>query len=145
MESFDLAQFDASDEASLVIRHPATGEPTTWVWTFYGPGHPKTVELADRASREALRELAAQRQARINGKKWKEDVQSADQLRDETINNIVGRTKAFTPVKLGSETIEFSTDAARALLSDRRKGWLFSQIVDFLRDEESFIQPSATS
>lgn len=141
-EVFDIGGLDTQDEADLAIRHPATGEATTWVWTFYGPAHPKTVELADRVSRDALRELAAQKQARINGKKWKEDAQSADDLRAETIASIVARTKTFTPVKMGADTIEFSPDAAARLLQDRKKGWLFSQIAEFLRDEESFIRPS---
>jgi hypothetical protein len=142
---FDLEGLDARDEAELAIRHPTTGESTTWVWTFYGPAHPVTVELANRVSRDALRELAAQKQARVNGKKWKEDVQSADDLQSETIGNIVARTKSFTPIKLGAETIEFSQDAAKRLLMDRKKGWLLAQIVEFLRDDESFMQPSANS
>lgn len=142
---FDIGGLDTQDEAELAIRHPSTDEPTTWVWTFYGPAHPKTVELADRVSREALRDLAAQKQARVNGKKWKEDAQSADTLRAETVASIVARTKTFTPVKLGAETIEFSPDAATLLLQDRKKAWLFSQIVEWLRDDESFMPPSVNS
>lgn len=144
MTDFDLGELDARDEAELAIKHPSTGEPTTWIWTFYGPGHPKTVEVANRVSREALRDLAAQKQARVNGKKWKEDEQSIDQLRESNADNIVARTKTFTPVKLGEETISFSPEAAKALLLDRKKGWLYAQILDFLRDDEGFIQPSAT-
>lgn len=142
---FDLGALDARDEAELAIKHPSTGEVTTWVWTFYGPGHPKTVEVANRVSRDALRDLAAQKQARVNGKKWKEDDQSIDQIRAENVENIVARTKTFTPVRLGAETISFTPDAAKSLLLDRKKGWLFSQIVEYLRDDESFIQPSAKS
>lgn len=142
---FDIGGLDTQDEAELAIRHPLTGEATTWVWTFYGPAHPKTVELADRVSREALRDLAAQKQARVNGKKWKEDPQSADDLRAETIASIVARTKTFTPVKLGAETIEFSAEAATRLLQNRKKAWLFSQIVEWLRDDESFMRPSVNS
>lgn len=144
-KDIDLSDLDAQDEAQLAIKHPTTGEPTTWVWSFYGPGHPKTIEIANRVSREALRDLAAQKQARVNGKKWKEEDQSIDQIRAENVENIVARTRTFTPVKIGAETIEFSPAAAKALLLDRKKGWLFSQIVEFLRDDESFIQPSATS
>ena len=142
---FDINDLDARDEVELAIRHPATDEPTTWIWTFYGPGHPKTVEVANRVSREALRDLAAQKQARVNGKKWKEEDQSIDQIRAENVENIVARTKTFTPVKLGGDTISFSPDAAKQLLLDRKKGWLFSQVVDFMRDDTNFIQPSAKS
>lgn len=145
MEDFDIGSLDARDECDLAIKHPTTGEPTTWVWTFYGPGHPKTIEVANRVSRDALRKQAAQKQAQINGKKWKEEEQSIDLIRAENVATIVARTKTFTPVKLGADTISFSPDAATALLLDRKKGWLLSQILEFLRDDESFIQPSATS
>jgi hypothetical protein len=142
---FDLVALDARDEADLAIRHPITDAPTTWVWTFYGPGHPKTVEVANRVSRDALRELAAQKQARVNGKKWKEEDQTIDQIRADNVDNIVARTKSFTPVNLGDGKIEFSAQKAKELLLDRKKGWLFTQVIDFLRADESFIQPSATS
>lgn len=144
-KDFDLGDLDALDEAELAIKHPSTGEVTTWVWTFYGPGHPKTVEIANKVSRDALRDLAAQKQARVNGKKWKEEEQSVDQLRNENVDAIVARTKTFTPVKIGVETIEFSPEAAKKLLLDRKKGWLFAQAMEFLKEDESFIRPSATS
>jgi hypothetical protein len=145
MDDFDIGALDALDEGIFKVRHPVTKARTTWEWTFYGPGHAKTIELADKKSRDALRELAEQRQARVNGKEWTEEPQSADQLRAETIASIVARTKTFTPVKINGETIEFSLEAATKLLADRRKSWLFNQIVEYLRDEASFIQPSATS
>lgn len=144
-DNFNLTELDARDEANLAIKHPTTGKETTWVWTFYGPGHPKTVEIANRVSREALRELAAQKETRLNGKKWTEDVQDIDKIRAENVENIVARTKTFTPVNMGDGKIEFSPEKAKEFLLDRKKGWLFSQIVDFLKADESFIQPSAMS
>lgn len=142
---FDLGELDARDEADLAIKHPSTGEVTTWVWTFYGPGHPKTVELANRVSRDALRDLAAQKQARVNGKKWKEDEQTVDEARGDLVDSIVARTKTFTPVKLGGETISFTAESAKTLLLDRKKGWLFAQVLEFLKEDESFMPPSAKS
>ncbi|SHJ70025.1 hypothetical protein SAMN05444159_1263 [Bradyrhizobium lablabi] len=142
---FDLGDLDARDEAELAIKHPSTGEITTWVWTFYGPGHPKTIELANRVSRDALRDLAAQKQARVNGKKWKEEEQSIDHLRADNVASIVARTKTFTPVKISGETISFSPEAAIKLLLDRKKGWLFAQVMEFLKEDENFIHPSAKS
>jgi hypothetical protein len=145
MMDFDLSAVDAQDEAELAIRHPKTLKPTGWVWTFYGPGHAVTTELSNRVASAALKKAAARRQAQINGKKWKEDEESLEQLRAEQVDGIVTRTKSFSPIKFGDETIQFSPDAARKLLLDRRKGWLLEQISDYLRDEANFIQPSATS
>ncbi|WP_018456802.1 hypothetical protein [Bradyrhizobium sp. WSM4349] len=141
----DLASLDALDEAVLAIRHPATDVPTGWTWTFYGPAHPVTVELADRFSREALRKAAARRQAQANNRKWKEDEQTPDDLNRENVDGIVARTKSFSTIKLNGEELVFSKDKAAELLLDRRKGWLVKQVMDFLRAEENFIPPSATS
>ena len=145
MSNFDLATMDAQDEAELVIKHPKTLEPTGWAWTFYGPGHAVTTALSNRVAGAALKKAAARRQAQVNGKKWKEDEESLDQLRADQVDGIVTRTKGFTPIKLDGQMIEYSADAAKALLLDRRKGWLLEQISEYLRDEANFIQPSATS
>lgn len=141
----DLASLDALDEAVLVIRHPTTDALTGWTWTFYGPAHPVTVDLADRFSREALRKAAARRQAQANGRKWKEDEQSPDDLNRENVEGIVARTKGFSTIKLNGEELVFSAEKATELLLDRRKGWLVKQVMEFLRAEENFIPPSATS
>jgi hypothetical protein len=142
---FDLSAVDALDEGVLVIKHPKTLEPTGWIWTFYGPGHPVTIELSSRVAGAALKKAAARRQAQANGKKWKEDEESLEEIRAENVDNIVTRTKGFTPIKLDGQMIEFNADAARKLLLDRKKGWLLEQIAEYLRDEANFIQPSATS
>lgn len=142
----DLGAIEARDEGNLVIRHPVTLQPTTWIWTFFGPGHAETVALADRLSRDALLKASARRQAQANGRKWKEDDPGTlAQLRSDQVAAIVARTKSFTPVKLDGQLIEFTKEKASDLLLDRRKGWLLDQVTEYLRDEVNFIQPSATS
>jgi hypothetical protein len=42
----------------------------------------------------------AKRQAQVNGKKWKEDEKSLDQLRADPVDGIVTRTKSLTLIKL---------------------------------------------
>ena len=143
-DDFDLASVDAQDEAQLAIRHPKTNKPTSWIWTFYGPAHPATVALADRVSKDALRRLAEQRSARINGKPWTDDDdKTMDQIRVENVETIVARTREFSPVKLDGNLIEFSAATARELLLDRRKAWLIGQVMEFLSSEANFILPSA--
>ena len=142
---FDLSAVDTQDVGELNIRHPKTLEPTGWIWTFYGPAHVVTTALSNRVAGAALKKAAARRQAQVNGKKWKEDEENLEQLRADQVDGIVTRTKGFTPIKLEGETIQYSPDAAKQLLLDRRKGWLLEQISEYLRDEANFIQPSATS
>lgn len=144
-DTFDISGLDALDEATLEIKHPKTEALTGWVWTFYGPGHPITTDLANQVARDQLRQAREKEQARVNGKKWKADEESLEALRNRNVDSIVKRTKSFTPIRLEGELIEFSAENARKLLSDRRKSWLFSQVTEYLRDDESFIQPSATS
>jgi hypothetical protein len=105
MTDFDLSTMDAQDEGEFVIRHPKTLEPTGWTWTFFGPGHAVTMELSNHVAVSALKKAAARRQAQINGKKWKEDEESLEPLRAEQIDGIVTRTKSFSPIKFGDETI----------------------------------------
>lgn len=138
---FDLSELDTGDEASLAIKDRA-GRPTTWIWTFYGPGHPKTIALSNRVSKKFLDEAREKEQAQVNGKKWKAEERSLDDVRQENVRNILERTKGFTPVRINGETIEFSPDAARKLLLDPRKGALFAQISAFLQEEENFMAPS---
>lgn len=143
---FDLSAVEAQDEGHLVIRHPVTLQATTWIWTFYGPGHPETVALADRLSRGVLVKAAARRQAQANGRKVKEDDPGTlAELMTDKVTAVVARTKTFTPVRIDGHLIEFSREKASALLLDRRKGWLLDQVTEYLKDEVNFIQPSATS
>jgi hypothetical protein len=144
INDFDLSDLEAGDEANLAIKNSA-GKVTTWIWTFYGPGHPKTVALANRVSKRWLQEAREKEQAQVNQKKWKPEERSLDDVRAENVRNIVERTKSFTPVKLNGETIEFSPEAATRLLLDPRKGALFTQISEFLKEEENFMRPSAKS
>lgn len=144
-DAFDIAAFDAQDEITYTVRNPKTDEPTGWVWTFYGPGHPVTVELANKVARDLLRERRAQEAASVNRRKWKPDEQTPDEARAEMVDGIVTRVKSFTPVRLNGEEIAFSSEAAKKLLLDPKKGWLFGQISIFLRDDENFIRPSAKS
>lgn len=142
---FDLATVMAQDEVQFYVLHPKTKKPTTWCWTFYGPGHPNTIAVANRVIREALDTQAAKEQARVNGRKWKEEAEEIEALRQKNVASIVARTKTFTPVKLGDETISFSPEAAQKLLLDRSMGWLLDQITEWLGSIENFIQTSAKS
>ena len=144
-EEFDLASVVAQDEVQFYVTHPKTKKPTTWCWTFYGPGHPNTIAVANSTLREVLDIQAAKEQARVNGKKWKEEVEDIEALRRKNIRKIVARTKTFSPVKLGAETITFTQMAAEKLLLDRNMMWLLEDILEFLSATENFIQPSPRS
>jgi hypothetical protein len=142
LAEFDISALDAADEGKMTVH--VNGQPTTWIWTFAGPGHPKTIEQNNRLARERLREESAMEQARVNGKKWKADTETPDQARARNINLVVERLLGWTPVKLSGEAYPFSEENARALLADPRKG-LFAQASEFLASETAFTKASAKS
>lgn len=141
-DPFDLGAFDAKDEITHNILNPVTDLPTGWLWTFYGPGHPVTVQMSERLSREILQERRAKEQAQVNGKKWKADEREPQEFAREAATNIATRVKEFTPIRLNGEQIVFSKEAVIQLLLDPKKGWLYAQIQNFLRDDANFIKPS---
>jgi hypothetical protein len=138
---FSDSDFNAADEADMAV--VMNGQITTWIWTFAGPGHPKTVEIENRAAREQLRNQHQIEQQRLNGKKVKVPEQTVDEIREKNVDWIVDRLLRWSPVRINGEDYAFSPENARALLSDRKKVNLFSQALEFLSDTESFTQRSA--
>lgn len=141
IEDFTSSDLDANDTAKMTVE--VNGRLTTWVWTFAGPGHAKTIEQNNRLNRERLHKEAQMEQARVNGKKWKADVETVDEARERNVAWIVGRLVDWTPVKIDGELYQFSAENARKLLMDPKKSALFTQAVEFLADEQSFTKGSA--
>jgi hypothetical protein len=139
----DVAQFDAADEAEMVVH--LNGQPTTWVWVFAGPGHPVSVKQSSRIARERLREERLKEQARVNGRKWTPPDDNFDTVQDRNIDYVVERLLRWTPVRMGGEDLPFSPENARKLLADPRKTTLLAQALEFLTEDESFTRRSATS
>lgn len=141
----DLASFDELDEVDMVVSNPVTGEPTSWVITFAGPGHPLTIEQSNRLARETKREEDQKEAARVNGRKWKPDPETADERRARNVRWISERIVRWTPVKFNGEELPFSLENANRLLLDPRKPKLFQQCLDFLAAERSFTKRAAAS
>lgn len=137
---FDLSQLDTSDEAQMVVL--SNGRPTGWVWTFAGPGHPKAIALSTKVSRERLHREADQEQARVNGRKWKAEAETPDDLAKRNADYVADRLLGWSPVKLNGEPYPFSAENARKLLLDPKKGSLAMQALEFLADQRSFTQRS---
>ena len=139
---FDLSALRAVDSIDVEIKHPATLDPTGWIWTLAGPGHPQTLDFAERAQRKRLHEDRMKEQSRVNGKKWRGDEKDPDEIRQENIAGIAARVTNFTPVALDGAEITYSQEAATRLLLDPTFGWLLGQIVDALTADDGFFQKS---
>lgn len=138
----DVSALDAVDEAEMVVTH--NDRPTTWKWYFAGPGHARAIAQSERVARESLATAAAKEQARTNGKKWKEPVDSPDEVREKNADFVLERLLRWSPVKLNGEMLPFSPEAAKKLLLDPRKD-LLAQSLEFLGENRSFIKRAATS
>lgn len=125
IEDFSSTDLDASETSRMTVL--IGGKPSSWVWVFAGPGHPKTVEQNNRLSRERLHRQALMEQAQVNGKKWKAEEETVDEARLRNVDWIVGRLVDWTPVKIDGELYAFSAENARKLLLDPKKASLFTQ------------------
>lgn len=138
--AFDIDELDALDTADMVVL--SNGRPTSWVWTFAGPGHQKAIDAANKAMRERLRVEAEQEQARVNGRKWKAEEETPSAALNRNVGYVVDRLIGWSPVKMSGEDFPFSPENARKLLTDPKKGALLLQALEFLADGKSFTKRS---
>lgn len=140
--AFDPSVFAAAnaDTADMTVMHPITKEPTEWVIVFAGPTHPKSIALGDKFTREGLAKAKRIEQARTNGKKYKGENKSPDELRREAIENAVAQIVTWR-----GSSVEFSEKAAIDMLMDPNYYRLVNQITEFLDDEDRFIKTSAAT
>lgn len=136
----DFGDLDGRDEAEMTV--VVGGKPTDWTWTFSGPGHPQTVAQSNRIARDELNKQHLIEQARANGKKFKGERQTPDELLVDNVSYVLERLLRWSPVKLSGADYPFTAENARALLMDRKKGALLQQAVDFLLDDNSFTKRS---
>ena len=144
--SFDLDEFASVDEAELVIRRP-DGTPTPWVWIIAGPGHPKTIALEKRIGEEDLARTRAQEQARVNGKKWKPEAETVEEVKRKNFAIIAERVLGWRPaeIKMGGKPLPFSKENVIQVLADpSRGGTLVRQLNDFFNEETAFSKRSGT-
>ena len=140
--AFDLDELAAIDQAELNIKR-RDGAPTGWIWTIAGPGHPQTIALADKLTKEGFARSKAQEMARVNGKKWKGDDESAEQVVRRTAEALAGRVLGWTEVELDGKPYPCTKDNVVAILLDPARGdTLVTQLSEFISDERSFMKRS---
>lgn len=144
-DAFDIDEIRATDTEELVINHPATGEPTTWVWTLAGPGHPASIKLADEQARDANRLNRNRIEAATNRRKWKEPEQTTDEIRRDNASAFARRVLGWTPARINKRDYPFSVDNAMNLLIDPAYGRVYQQLLDYFSSESSFIKRSGTA
>jgi hypothetical protein len=108
--------------------------------TFAGPGHQKSIVQSEAATKKRLFE---ERQRQTNNR-WKPAERTPEQLREENARFVVDRMLSWDGAFMRRDEsgnivpIQFSEEAAVTLLLDPRKGWLFSQCLEFLGANRKF-------
>lgn len=138
---FDLSTLASADEADLEIVD-ADGRKTGWTWTFSGPGHPATIAIDNEQNARYVEREKAKERAQVNGRKWKGNDDSADELRARSIAYIVARLLRWTDMVMEGAPFPCTPDNARKLLADRRFGLVYDQANGFLIEERSFTKRS---
>lgn len=150
---FDLLETLASDdEAIMLVTVPLAEGSTSWQWQMASPSHPKGVAQKNRISRESLKKAAEQEQSRVNGRKYKAEIETPEQVDRSNVEFIIERLLGWSPkldngedVKVGGELFPFSEDNARKLLMMPKMWRLRNQAIEFIIDENSFTKRSAKS
>jgi hypothetical protein len=139
-EIFDLSDIDYADQMDMTVL--SSGKPTSWKWTFAGPGHPMGISQRNRIAKDQLYEQKMQKQAAVNQKKWKAEDKTPDEQLAENVDYILERLIGWNAVLMGGQPLEFSRDTARKILSDPKKGALLQQCVEFLLEDANFTKAS---
>ena len=141
---FDIDDIAAVDQAEMVIKR-RDGTPTPWKWIIAGPGHPKSIALSERVTRENHARAKAQEQARVNGRKWKGDDETPEDALRRTAGIMADRVLGWVPesVTLGGEAFPFSRENVVKILMDPERGdTIVRQLDAFFDDERSFMKRS---
>lgn len=144
-DAFELDDLAATDTGELTIVSPVTGEPTTWVWTLAGPGHPITVAQADKASREALKLEQQRAHAAAAGKKFREPEITLEERKERNARFFADRVLGWTPVTIRGEPYPWSVDNAVKLLLNPAYGRIYGQLAEYFLSETAFTKPSASN
>lgn len=142
VDDFDLDDLAAVDQTELVIRR-RDGTPTNWKWIIAGPGHPQSIALGNRMKKDHVAREREQEAARVNGRKWKGDQETADEAYLRRIETLAERVIGWTPIKFNGEDYPFSRENVVSLLMDPARGdTLVRQLSEFFDDEKSFMKRS---
>lgn len=139
---FDIDTIGAEKTADVPIVHPSTGEPTSWKWTLAGPGHPKSVEVANKAAKDQLRLDAEREKAQTNRKKWTPQERTPDQNRQDNAEALAHRVLGWTPARINGADYPYSYENTVKLLLDPDYSRVYLQLLEYFVSETSFTRPS---
>jgi len=140
-KTLDLSALATTDEGDLHILFP-DGTKTGWTWTFAGPSHPKTIEINNKQSARYIAREQAKERAVTNGRKWKGDEETAEEVFARSVDYITDRLLRWSDLEVDGAPFHCTPENARKVLSDRKYGLVLDQVNAFLGEEKSFTKRS---
>lgn len=128
--ALDLDDAVFHESATLVVKHPVTGAPTTTRIVIASVVHPLRVSFRQAKQREV------QKKMQLDGSYALPDPVEAEQ--DEA-DYLARCTLGWSHLVVGGAELAYSTDAARKLYADPRRHWLRHQVRAALEAQELFI------
>ncbi len=142
-QPFDISVLATEDTAELVINHPVTGEPTTWVWMIAGPSHPAAIAADDDLAKDNKREALAIKKAQANNRKWNPEVRSTDEEKRRSATHFGAKVLGWSEVVINGDKFPHSRTNVVTILLNPSYWLVYKQLIDFINDEKSFMKPSA--
>jgi hypothetical protein len=142
---FDISSLATLETSEMVVNHPVSGAPTTWVWVIAGPGHPATVRADSERAEETKQEELRMRRAQANGQRYKPPTITAQEERRRSASNFARRVLSWTKVQLNGQEYEHNYENVYKILMDPNYFLVYRQLLDYLVDEKSFMKPSSLS
>lgn len=141
--AFDLDDFSTLETEDLNIVYPHNGEPSGWFWTLAGPSHPISIALANRQAEEANRMNRKRLDAVTNRRPYKEPSQSVDEVRLENVRAFSPRVLGWSDsISIRGELYSYSIENVEKILLDPVCGRIYTQLLVFFGDEQSFTKRS---
>lgn len=138
---FDLDAVAPQDTVTLAAPLPS-GVPSTWMWTFAGPGHPAT----ERAREASYGDMTARQRARQQkvqdaldaGREPPVFTDTLKDIRASEVALLAPRVLDFTPVMMSGTVTEYSPDAVTAILMNPKLDWVYQWVRGRLGSLDAF-------
>lgn len=147
--AFDFDALTYADTFRHFVKHPVTGETTSWWIDLAGPGHAQTLAAEERELRAAQDEMERTQQEQIEAVKAGKPIPKARktraEVREANAQFLAARIVASSPAVINGERIELTAENAAAVLSNPNAGWLVEQINEALGTKGNFIKSSAAT
>jgi hypothetical protein len=142
-DAFDASSMRLMETDTMAARHPATGQPTTWIWTLAGLSHKQTLKMNEEEARETQTESRERARVLRSGGTPTEPTQEEQTRR--FARRLAARVVDWTPVTIDGGPYPCTRENVMRLFLDPAWDRVYRQVIDFLGADTSFTHRSESS